>query len=183
MTAESPSDKPDENEVLHQGKLIALHKERVELPSGGHTYFDIVKHPGGSVVAAIDHKNQVCLLKQWRHAINREIWELPAGCLEEGEPALETAKRELEEETGVIAKQWKELGTITTSPGFSNEILYLYQATDLSLGTVKLDDAEQLEAHWFDFQTVLKMARNGDIIDGKTLALLLRLELSIEQDD
>jgi len=168
----------DDNTVLHQGSLISLHKERVEFPNGGHTYFDIVKHPGGSVIAAVNDENQICLLKQWRHAIDQEIWELPAGCLEEGEPALETAKRELEEEAGVTAKQWKELGIITTSPGFSNEILYLYQATDLSKGTVKLDDAEQLEAHWFDLETVFKMARNDEIIDGKTLALLLRLELS-----
>jgi len=165
----------DDNTVLHKGSLIDLYKERVDFPNGDHTYFDIVKHPGGSVIAALNEQNQICLLKQWRHAIDQEIWELPAGCLEDGEPPLETAKRELEEETGVIARQWKELGTITTSPGFSNEILYFFQATDLHKGTLKLDDAEQLEAYWFDLETVFTMARDGEIIDGKTLALLFKL--------
>jgi len=166
----------DDNTIIHQGSLIALHKERVDFPNGDHTYFDIVKHPGGSVIAAINSNNELCLLKQWRHAIGEEIWELPAGCLEQGEPPLETAKRELEEEAGVIAKQWKDLGKVSTSPGFSNEILYFYQATELSKGTVKLDDAEQLEAHWFSLAKVYEMARAGEIIDGKTLALLLLLK-------
>lgn len=163
------------NKLLHKGKLIQLHKERVEFPDGGHTYFDIVKHPGGAVIAAINEKGEVCLLKQWRHAIGEFIWELPAGCLEPNEPPLETAKRELEEEAGVVASQWRDLGKICSSPGFSNEILYLFEARTISQGTVKLDAAEQLEAHWIALDQVLDMARTGDIIDAKTLAALFKL--------
>lgn len=165
----------EDNTVIHRGNLIALHKERVEFPNGGHTYFDIVKHPGGSVIAAINGREEVCLLKQWRHAIQQDIWELPAGCLEPDEPALETAMRELEEEAGVTAKHWRDLGLVTTSPGFSNEILYFYEARDLSSGTLKLDDAEQLEAHWFPLEDVKAMVRSGEIIDAKSLALLCKL--------
>jgi len=163
------------NKLIHKGNLLELHKERVEFQNGGHTYFDIVKHPGGAVIAAINETNQICLLKQWRHAVDEYVWELPAGCLEPDEPPIETAKRELEEEAGVIADEWRDLGKIIPSPGFSNEVLYLYDARGLSEGTIKLDDAEQLEAHWLPVSTVIEMARCGEIVDAKTLALLFRL--------
>jgi ADP-ribose pyrophosphatase len=165
----------EEDQLIHQGKLIALYKERVDFPQGGHTYFDIVKHPGGAVIAAINEKDELCLVKQWRHALGQFIWELPAGCLEVGEPPLETAKRELEEEAGVKAERWQDLGVISSSPGFSNELLYLFVARGISAGTLKLDDAEQLEAHWLPLPQVQIMAGNGEIIDAKTLALLYKL--------
>ena len=166
-----------DNSIIHQGNLISLYKERVDFPDGGHTYFDIVKHPGGAVIAPFNSNGEVCLLKQWRHALQQDIWEFPAGCLEINEPPIETAKRELEEEVGVIASQWRELGMVTTSPGFSNEVLYFFEARNLSSGTVKLDDAEQLEAHWLSLEQVKEMARSGDIIDAKSLALLCKLYL------
>lgn len=164
------------NKLIHKGGLIELHHERVDFPQGGHTYFDIVKHPGGAVIAAINEQNQICLLKQWRHAIGETIWELPAGCLEPGEPPMETAKRELEEETGVKAEQWRDLGYICSSPGFSNELLYLFEARGLKKGTVKLDDAEQLEAHWVELDRAHEMCLSGEIIDAKTLAVLAKLK-------
>jgi ADP-ribose pyrophosphatase len=165
------------NKLIHKGNLLELHSERVDFPNGGHTYFDIVKHPGGAVIAAINDDNEICLLKQWRYALGEMIWELPAGCLEPGEPPMETAKRELEEEAGVKAQQWRDLGKISSSPGFSNEMLYLYEARELSKGTMKLDDAEQLTAHWLPVEKVLTMAREGDIIDAKTLAVLFRMSV------
>ena len=78
----------DDNKLIHQGNLISLYKERVELPNDNHTYFDIVRHPGGAVVAAVNEHNEVCLLKQWRHAVQQYIWEFPAGCIEDNELAL-----------------------------------------------------------------------------------------------
>ena len=164
------------NKLLHKGNLIELHHERVDFPQGGHTYFDIVKHPGGAVIAAINEKDEICLLEQWRHAIGKTIWELPAGCLEPNEPPMETAKRELEEEAGVVASEWRDLGYISSSPGFSNELLYLFEARNVSDGTLKLDDAEQLQAHWIAIDKAYDMALNGDIIDAKTLAVLLKLK-------
>ena len=164
------------NKLLHKGNLIELHHERVDFPQGGHTYFDIVKHPGGAVIAAINEKDEICLLEQWRHAISKTIWELPAGCLEPNEPPIETAKRELEEEAGVVASEWRDLGYISSSPGFSNELLYLFEARNISDGTLKLDDAEQLQAHWIAIDKAYDMALNGDIIDAKTLAVLLKLK-------
>ena len=165
------------NKILHKGNLIDLYKERVELPNGKHTHFDIVKHPGGAVVAAINEQNEICLIQQWRHAVQKTIWELPAGCLEANEPPLDAAVRELEEETGVIAGQWRDLGQIAPSPGFSNEILYLFEARDLRNGTLKLDPAEQIESHWLPLPKINEMIGRGEIIDAKTLALLYRLVL------
>ena len=167
------------NKLIHRGKLIELHSERVELPDGGHTHFDIVKHPGGAVIAAINEHEEICLLRQWRHAIGKTIWELPAGCLEAGEPTLETAKRELEEEAGVKAEYWNDLGYISSSPGFCNELLYLFEARDITKGTVKLDPAEQLEAHWLNLDQAYDLCLSGAIIDAKTLATLMKLKLSI----
>lgn len=164
------------NTLIHQGNLISLYKEQVNFPSGHQTYFDIVHHPGGSVIAAINNDNEICMLHQYRHALNKTIWELPAGCLEAGEPPVETAKRELEEETGFVANHWTELGTIVPSPGFSNEVLYLYLAKDLSEGQLKLDAEEIIETHWFSMQDVLDMVKNNDIEDAKTLALLIKLQ-------
>ncbi len=163
------------NKLIHKGNLIELHKEKVTFPDGGHTYFDIVKHPGGAVIAAINSDNEICLLKQWRHAVGEFIWELPAGCLEPGEPPLLTAQRELEEEAAVTAKEWRDLGRLIPSPGFSNEVLCLFEARDLSPGQLNLDDAEQLEAHWLPLEQVQTMAKTGEINDAKTLATLLRL--------
>ncbi len=164
------------NKLIHKGNLIELHHERVDFPQGGHTYFDIVKHPGGAVIAAINDQDEICLLRQWRHAIGKTIWELPAGCLEPGEPPLETAKRELEEEAGITATLWTDLGYISSSPGFSNELLYLFSARGIEKGTVKLDDAEQLEAHWVPLVRAYEMCNSGEIIDAKTLAVLLKLK-------
>ena len=163
------------NKLIHRGKLIELHSERVELPDGGHTHFDIIKHPGGAVIAAINEHEEICLLRQWRHAIGKTIWELPAGCLEAGEPPLETAKRELEEEAAILAGSWQSLGAIYATPGYSNEVLHLFSAHDLSQGTLNLDEAEELEAHWLPIEQVRTMAKNGSISDAKTLALLARL--------
>jgi ADP-ribose pyrophosphatase len=163
------------NKLIHKGRLIELHSERVDFPNGGHTHFDIVKHPGGAVIAAINDQNEICLLEQWRHAIGKTIWEVPAGCLEPNEPPLESAQRELEEEAGVTAKHWKNLGYICSSPGFSNELLYLFEARGISKGNLKLDEAEQLEAHWVPLKRAYEMCKNGDIIDAKTLAILLKL--------
>ena len=162
-------------ELIHQGKLISLYKEQVNLTNGDHTHFDIVKHPGGAVIAAINGENELCMLRQWRHAVQDTVWELPAGCLEPSEPPLQTAIRELEEEAGVRADKWEELGKIIPSPGFSNEVLYLYVAKDLQKGKQNLDDAEQLDVHWLPLQTAYAMAGSGEITDAKTLALLLRL--------
>ena len=165
------------NSVIHKGRLIELHKEQVPLREGGNTFFDVVKHPGGAVIIAINDRNEVCLLKQWRHAIDEHIWELPAGCLEIDEAPIKTAARELEEEAGVVAKSWRDLGIIVPSPGFSNEKLYIFEAKGIAHGSQNLDDAEQLEVHWIPANEVMAMVDRGEISDAKTLCALLKAKV------
>ena len=165
----------NDNTLIHRGYLFSLYKEKVDLADGKHTYFDIVRHPGGAVIGAINDDNEICLLKQWRQAVHKTIWELPAGCLEPNEEPILTAKRELEEEAGVTATDWQALGTILPSAGFSDEELHLFVARNLNSGKINLDDAEQLEALWVPLPKAIEMAKDGTISDAKTLALLFRL--------
>ena len=103
---------------VYRGRLIELGLETAVLPNGATIELEIVRHPGGAVVLALDEADRVCLLRQYRHVVGDWIWELPAGVIEAGEDPLETAQRELREEAGLVAAQWRELGTMLPSPGF-----------------------------------------------------------------
>lgn len=162
---------------IHQGNLITLIKQRVELPNEQHTYYDIVEHPGGSVMAAINEQLEICFITQARPAVDATIWELPAGCLEPGEPVLATAQRELAEETGLVAEDWYELGSLVTTPGFCNEVLHLFAASDLSKTATNFDAEEQIESHWLSVADAERKIATGVIRDAKTIALLYRLRL------
>lgn len=161
--------------VVHQGSHISLYKQKVALPNNRHTFYDLIVHPGGAVVAAVDRLNRVCLITQPRPAIGGDIWEFPAGCLEPNEAPLETAKREFEEETGFVATQWFELGSIVTAPGYSDEILHLYAAKNLRKTATNFDQEEQIETHWLSIQEVDEKVLNGEINDAKTLSLLYKI--------
>jgi len=160
---------------IYRGRLIELGLETAVLPNGATIELEIVRHPGGAVVLALDEVNRVCLLRQYRHVAGDWIWELPAGVIEVGEDPLETAQRELREEAGLVATQWRELGTMLPSPGFCSEELFLYQAGDFShVGTDTQPD-EQIEVHWYTLEQVKAMAVDGRIRDAKTLVALYRL--------
>ena len=166
-----------DKQLVHQGSHISLYKQRVELPDDRHTYYDVVAHPGGAVMCAINAQQQLCLITQPRPAVHSDVWEFPAGCLEVGEPPLETAKRELEEETGMVAKNWLNLGAIVTTPGFCDERLHLFVATELTETATNFDEEEQIESHWLTIQTIEAKINNGEINDAKTLSLLFKLKI------
>jgi len=160
---------------IHDGRLIQLDQETVALPNGKEVTLDIVHHPGGAVITALNEERQVCLLRQYRHAAGGTIWELPAGCIDPGDSTpLVTARRELEEEAGVVAEHWRELGSIFTSPGFSDEVLYLYLAWGLRETRTDHGADELIEVHWLAFDEALRMIDSNDIRDGKTVAGLLK---------
>ena len=167
------------DQLIHQGNLISLYREQVNLPDGRTTHYDIVRHPGGAVILATNERHEICLLRQYRHAIDDYIWELPAGCLEPEESALQTAQRELVEETGFTATDWAELGSIIPSPGFCNEVLWLFQASNLKPESRAKDSDEFLEPHWFKLDQIVEMAIQGEIRDAKTLAVLFFLQAGI----
>ena len=165
-----------EKTLIHQGSHISLYKQKVLLDDQRHTYYDVIAHPGGAVMAALNEQRQFCLITQPRPAIGEDVWEFPAGCLEPEEPPLQTAKRELEEETGFIANKWFDLGNIVTAPGYCDERLYLYAAKELTETSTNFDEEEQIESHWLTVAEIEEKVANGTINDAKTLSLLCKLK-------
>ena len=159
---------------VYAGRVIQVNVEEVRLPNGNVATLEIVHHPGGAAIVALDDANRVCLVKQYRHAAGGYIWELPAGKIDDREPPLQTAQRELEEEAGRQAAQWRSLGEYLSSPGFLTEVVHLFLATELAVVADRLEENEVLEAHWLPFEQVLAMAYSGELRDGKSLAALLR---------
>lgn len=164
---------------IFTGRVIQVTLEQVTLPNGRQTELEIVRHPGGAAVVALDAKERICLLRQYRHAAGGWIWELPAGKLDPGEPPLATARRELEEEAGMHAGRWQSLGDCLSSPGVFTEVVHLYLATELTRVGQRLEDHEVIEVHWIPFETALAMAHRGELRDGKTLAGLLRASAAL----
>jgi 8-oxo-dGTP pyrophosphatase MutT (NUDIX family) len=165
---------PSKSTTHFRGRVINVTVDEVTLPNGAHAELEVVHHPGGAVVVAIDSEERVCLLRQYRYVARGWIWELPAGKLEPNEPPLETARRELVEEAGVIAERWSSLGSYLSSPGVFSEVLHLFLAEELSEGTAVPEANEVLEVHWLPFGEACARALNDDLRDGKTIVGLLR---------
>ena len=164
-----------ERKQIYNGKVIDLGIETVQIvPDQPAATLEIIRHPGGAVVAAINDTQQVCLLKQYRHAVGKWLWELPAGKIDNKESPDQTITRELAEEAGVSAKNWHHLGEIVSSPGILDEVLYLYLARDLSVTQTEHELHEYIEVHWIAFDKAVKMALNGEIIDAKTIINLVK---------
>ncbi len=122
-----------DSEAVYEGRVFSLHRYTVAMPGGGDSVREVVRHPGAVAVVALDDEDRVLLLRQYRHALGRYLWELPAGLRDaDGEPPLETAKRELAEEAELAAGRWSLLVTINSSPGFSDELVLIYLAEDLT---------------------------------------------------
>lgn len=155
---------------------MTAYAKEATLPNGKSLILDIVHHPGGAAVVALDDQNRVCLLHQYRPVIDTWIWELPAGKIDHNEPPIETVKREIEEEAGVSAAHWEALGTSFSSPGVFDETIHLYLATDLTPVPQNLEEHEVLEVHWVPLEEALERAHNGEIKDGKTIIGLFRAQ-------
>lgn len=166
---------------LYRGRIIDLGIEAVELPNRQQVSLEIVRHPGGAVIAAIDDRSQICLLYQYRHATGGFIWEVPAGKIDSGEAPLATAQRELQEEAGILAEQWSELGVIYSTPGFCDERLHLYLAQNLTLTSHSPQSDEDIQVRWLAFTEALEWACTGQIQDAKTLVVLFRAAMALGQ--
>lgn len=167
--------KPEKQTVHYRGRVVTVSADEVVLPNGHRATLDVVRHPGGAAVCAIDSQQRICLLRQYRYVADGWIWELPAGKLEPNEPPLETAKRELIEEAGVSAKHWESLGPILSSPGVFSEVIHLFYAAELEPTAVAHESAEVIEIHWIPFSEAYLWAMNGQIRDAKTIIALARV--------
>lgn len=160
------------SEMKFDGKLIKVTYDIADV-NGKEAWREVVHHPGASAVVAIDENNRIIMEKQFRYALNDYLLEIPAGKLDKGEDPLVCAKRELEEETGIIASEWISLGTIATSPGFCNEVIHLYVAKGLSKGEIHWDEDEYVEVERYTFDELLQRIKEEKIKDSKSLSALL----------
>lgn len=170
------TEKTIESELIFNGRVVKLYKDKIELPTGKESFREVVKHSGGVVILA-KKEDKILLVKQFRYPMKEVLYELPAGKLEIGEDPFEAAKRELEEETGYCANKWTDLGYVYTSPGYSDEKLYLYEAGDLEFTHCHPDEGEIIQAFEYKYNDVLKMINNGEINDAKTLCALMRAQI------
>jgi len=166
------------SEVVFEGPLFRVLRDRLIEPGGYENVRDIIRHNGSVVILAIDKSRKkkdpwIVVERQYRHAANQFLWELPAGKLEPGEDALEGAKRELEEETGYRANKWKPLVTYYASPGFLGESMIVFLAEGLVAGDAHPEEDERIELRLVKLSEVLRMIEKGAILDGKTLTSLL----------
>lgn len=157
------------SQELLKNKLFSVVDEVAHDPSGFEIHRSIIKHPGSAVMMAVDEKERILLVHQFRLPAEKELWELPAGRLDPGENALEAARRELREETGYQAKEWAELCTFWPSPGYVAEKMTIFVATGLTAGPQELMGDERIEMKWFANTEVGDMITCGDIEDGKTI--------------
>ena len=160
--------------TVFRGRVITVNVETVRLPNDHVADLEVIHHPGGAAVVALDEAGRVCLIRQFRHAAGGWIWELPAGKLEPQEPPLATARRELIEETGTAAARWEPLGLYVSSPGVFTERVHLFLARDLEVAPLAHEDSELIEVHWVDLEQACADALAGTLSDGKTVVGLLR---------
>ncbi|MGB8693564.1 MAG: NUDIX hydrolase [Steroidobacteraceae bacterium] len=166
---------------VFSGRVITLNVETVRLPNGHVVDLEIVHHPGGAAIVALDEQGRVCLIRQFRHAYGGWIWELPAGKLEPGEPPQETARRELIEEAGCEASDWHAMGAYVTSPGVFTETVHLFMARSLRPAKMAHEAAELIEIHWVPIAEACRRALSGELVDGKTVVGLLRAQALLDK--
>ncbi len=155
--------------TVFNGKIVDVQIDMVALPNGELAQRDIVRHPGGVGIVAITDDNKIIMVKQFRKPIDKAIYEIPAGKLDENEDTEVCGKRELKEETGATAQSFEYLGFMYPSPGFTDEVTHMYLATGLTFGEDNPDEDEFLDVEYFTIDQVLNMIMNNEINDAKTV--------------
>lgn len=154
--------------------------DTLRLPNGQEVEREIVDHPGAVVIAALDGEGRVAVVEQYRPAVGKELRELPAGTLEEGEDPAQAAVRELREEAGLEAGRWDALGSFYSSPGFLREELHAFLARELRYVGAQPEDDEDIDLHWVPLQEAGRRQEAG--MDAKTLATLLLVDVFLVRE-
>jgi ADP-ribose pyrophosphatase len=166
-----PSSKKDE--LIFEGRVFSVRRHSVKEPGGAQVTREIVHHNGSAIMLPLFDDGRVVLIRQFRLAAGQQLWELPAGSIDKGETPLQTARRELIEETGYRAKSWRKLVQFYPSPGISTEKMTLFLASGIRPGTAQPEEDEHIEVRPFPWAEALKMIDTGKIRDGKTILGLL----------
>lgn len=163
---------------IYRGRVVHLTVEDATLPNGHQVPLEIVRHPGAAAIVALDEHGAVTLIRQYRHAVGGYLWEVPAGKLDPGEPPALCAARELAEEVGLVAARMEAVGSIVTCPGFCDEVIYLFVATELSTVPTRREADEVIDVvKTLSLPQAMSMVRDGEIRDAKTIAALLQANL------
>ncbi|MDR3763806.1 MAG: NUDIX hydrolase [Acidobacteriota bacterium] len=164
------------SETVFTSRVFRLTTDEIIEPSGIKVRRDVIRHPGSVVILGIDEsakEPRVLLIQQYRYTANEELWELPAGRIDEGEDALTAAKRELEEETGYAAHEWIPALVYYASPGFVDETMTVFAARDLRKGTARPEEDEFITSHLVPLKKAVQWVMSGKIHDGKAIAGIL----------
>ena len=170
-------EKPLVQTKKYDGKIVNVRIDQVEVDKTKRLR-EVVEHPGGVCVLALNHKNEVIMVEQFRYGVQSFLLELPAGKKELNEDPLLTAKRELQEETGFKANVWLDFGVFYPSPAYLDEVIHLYIAKELTATSQQLDEGEYLDTFFMPLETLKQKILTNEIKDGKTIACVLRYLLS-----
>jgi ADP-ribose pyrophosphatase len=166
-------------ESLLKCRKFEVFRKPIRTQDGGERAYEVIAHPGAVVMLPVlDERNRIILIRNYRHSVEKELWELPAGTLDvPGEDPRDAAMRELEEETGYQAGSMRPLGQFFTSPGILTELIRAYVAADLKKTQQRLEATEQIAVEVVNFTDAVAMIRDGRIEDAKTIATLLMWDL------
>ena len=165
------------SEKIFDGHILHVRRDTIELPDGSRGYREVVDHPGGVCVLALDDENRALIVSQYRYPYEKVLREIPAGKLEYGEDPTQAAIRELKEETGAVAGDFRPLGDLYPSPGYCGEIIRMYLARELTFGETHLDEDEFLNLERVPFDQLVEEVLSGGIRDAKTIAAVLKGKL------
>ena len=168
------TEKPLKQDYLYRGKIVNLRVDNAELPDGTTALREVIEHPGGVCVAALTEKEELLFVEQFRYPYMETVLELPAGKLEYGEDPFEAGKRELQEETGATAKNYRDLGKLYPTPGYCGEIIHMYLAENLTFSEQHLDEDEFLEVRRIPLEEAFQMVMRNEIRDSKTQVGILK---------
>jgi ADP-ribose pyrophosphatase len=160
---------------LFTGRVFNVRSDEVRYDDGSTHRIDVVEHRGAYGIIACPSANEIVLVRQYRHAVGRSLWEIPAGTAEAGEDAIDGARRELREETGYVAGDVRSLGTLFTTPGFCTEPMHFFHASKLIAGAQDLEEDERIAVASFTLENARKLVQIGEIADAKTVLGLLWL--------
>jgi len=171
-----------ERSMLHRGRVFTLVREKVLLSNGSTVDLDLIRHPGAAAMVPLTQDHSLILIRQYRHAVGDFLWEIPAGTLNPSEKPLECAKRELIEEIGYSAARWEKLGEIIPVPGYSDERIHIFLATELDPARQNLDPDEILDVHQIPLEKAFEMIEDGAIQDSKTISSLFLARTWLEKN-